>query len=80
MIKKHADYVTREERGAGVAELAGMIMATDLKELEPQLKRHEIPLRTDVEPGRGIHFPVRRQHTAGRDIGRGKVHVCYRPS
>jgi HAD superfamily hydrolase (TIGR01484 family) len=46
MIKKHADYVTREDRGAGVAELAGMIMATDLKELEPQLKRHEIPLGT----------------------------------
>jgi len=49
MLKKGADFVTREERGAGVSELARMIMDTDLRELEPRLRRHEVPLGTTAD-------------------------------
>lgn len=49
MVKKTADFVTKEERGNGVAELVRMIMETDLRELEPRLKKHEVPLGTTRE-------------------------------
>lgn len=43
-LKEHADLVVKGDRGAGVAELADMIIKTDLMELEPCLERHNIPL------------------------------------
>jgi hypothetical protein len=34
MLKEHADYVTKGERGAGVVELIDRLIASDLAELE----------------------------------------------
>jgi HAD superfamily hydrolase (TIGR01484 family) len=48
-LKERADLVTAGERGAGVAELIGRLLESDLAELEPRLKRHEIPLGTAGE-------------------------------
>jgi hypothetical protein len=41
-VKKRADYVTSENNGAGVIELIDRLIASDLGELEPKLRRHEI--------------------------------------
>jgi hydroxymethylpyrimidine pyrophosphatase-like HAD family hydrolase len=49
MLKERADFVTAGDHGAGVAELAQMLMANDLMELEPRLTRHEIPLGVGPE-------------------------------
>jgi HAD superfamily hydrolase (TIGR01484 family) len=43
-LKERADLITEGERGAGVVELIGRILETDLAELGPMLVRHEIPL------------------------------------
>jgi HAD superfamily hydrolase (TIGR01484 family) len=42
MLKEKADLVTRAARGAGLAELIDLLIATDLAELEPRLGRHHI--------------------------------------
>jgi hydroxymethylpyrimidine pyrophosphatase-like HAD family hydrolase len=49
MLKAAADLVTRRDDGAGVRELVEMLIADDLRELEPRLGRHDILLgsRTD---------------------------------
>jgi HAD superfamily hydrolase (TIGR01484 family) len=43
-LKEHADIVTEEDHGAGVAELIDKMIDDDLRHLEPRLKRHEILL------------------------------------
>ena len=53
MLKNAADFVTRHDHGAGVRELIDMLIATDLRDLEPRLGRHDILLgvradRTEV--------------------------------
>ena len=53
MLKDAADLVTRHEEGAGVRELIEKLLAVDLRDLEPRLGRHGIPLgiradRTEV--------------------------------
>ncbi|MBC8163261.1 MAG: HAD-IIB family hydrolase [Roseiflexaceae bacterium] len=49
MVKQHADYITRGDHGAGVAELIDMIIADDLQALEPRLARHQLLLGTRGE-------------------------------
>ena len=46
MLKERADLVTEGARGAGVVELIRKLIADDLRELEPRLRRHEILLGT----------------------------------
>jgi HAD superfamily hydrolase (TIGR01484 family) len=48
LLKDRADLVTKLDHGAGVAELIDGLVATDLEELAPKLRRHNILLgRTD---------------------------------
>lgn len=44
LLKEHSDFVASQPNGAGVAELIGHMLDSDLKEIEPRLARHEIPL------------------------------------
>ena len=41
-LKERADWVTKGSNSDGVAELAQALLATDLRELEPRLGRHDI--------------------------------------
>jgi hydroxymethylpyrimidine pyrophosphatase-like HAD family hydrolase len=45
-LKQRADFVTSLGHGAGVVELIDELLATDLREREPLLQRHNIPLGT----------------------------------
>jgi hypothetical protein len=44
MVKATADFVAGSEHGAGVTELVDQLLATDLSELNPVLRRHDITL------------------------------------
>jgi len=44
MLQERADYVTQRGHGGGVIELIDQLLAFDLRELEPHLERHDIPL------------------------------------
>ena len=44
IVKERADGITQNDHGAGVAELAERIIASDLREMESRLDRHEIVL------------------------------------
>jgi hydroxymethylpyrimidine pyrophosphatase-like HAD family hydrolase len=44
MVKQRADYVTIGDHGAGVIELIDMIIADDLRGLEPGMARHHLLL------------------------------------
>jgi tRNA A37 threonylcarbamoyladenosine biosynthesis protein TsaE len=44
MVQERADYVTAADHGAGVVELIGMIIASDLADLAPRLSRHDVLL------------------------------------
>lgn len=46
MVKKGADLVTDQDRGAGVVQLIDQLIAGDLHELEDRLTRHHILLGT----------------------------------
>ena len=46
MLKAEADFVTRHDDGAGVRELIEMLIAADLRDLEPRLGRHDVLLGT----------------------------------
>jgi len=43
-LKEHADVVTENARGAGVAELCNRLLDSDLRELEPKLGRWDIEI------------------------------------
>jgi HAD superfamily hydrolase (TIGR01484 family) len=43
-LKDRADFVTGRSHGAGVEELIAKLLANDLVDLEPSLKRHQIEL------------------------------------
>ncbi len=47
MVKERADGITQRDHGAGVAELIDRLIASDLREMESQLERHEIGLGVD---------------------------------
>jgi HAD superfamily hydrolase (TIGR01484 family) len=44
MLRERADRVTSADHGAGVVELIDQLLASDLRELEPELSRHDIEL------------------------------------
>ncbi|HYE74330.1 MAG TPA: HAD family hydrolase, partial [Blastocatellia bacterium] len=44
MLKERADWVAEKDHGQGVAELIEKLVGSDLSELAPSLKRHEIAL------------------------------------
>lgn len=46
MLKERADFVTSADHGEGVAELIEALLASDLAEIEPRLKRHHVLLGT----------------------------------
>lgn len=52
VIKDYADWVTAADHGAGVTELIDRLIASDLRELAPQLTRHHLLLgtRADAQP------------------------------
>jgi HAD superfamily hydrolase (TIGR01484 family) len=54
MLQERADWVTQRDHGGGVIECINQLMASDLRELEPQLERHAIPLgrRADGQEAR----------------------------
>ncbi|MDQ3874273.1 MAG: HAD-IIB family hydrolase, partial [Actinomycetota bacterium] len=54
-LKERCDLVTAADHGAGVVELAERLLATDLEELEGELKRHDVLLGT--RNGEEIRFP-----------------------
>lgn len=45
-LKQRADFVTSSGHGAGVVELIDELLVTDLRDREPLLQRHNIPLGT----------------------------------
>jgi hydroxymethylpyrimidine pyrophosphatase-like HAD family hydrolase len=47
-LRERADLVTEGDHGAGVAELCGRLLATDLAEVAPRLSRHDVPLGREV--------------------------------
>jgi len=51
-IKRHVDWVTSADHGAGVMQLIDRLIDADLAELEPRLTRHALPLgqRPDGQP------------------------------
>jgi len=40
MLQERADWVTQRAHGGGVIECINQLLASDLRELEPQLARH----------------------------------------
>jgi hypothetical protein len=54
-LKERADLVTQADHVAGVTELIDRMITSDLQELEPQLKRHELLLGTD-EAGQDVRL------------------------
>lgn len=50
-VRARADWVTPGGAGRGVTELVERILATDLRELEPALERHAVPLGEFVGGG-----------------------------
>jgi hydroxymethylpyrimidine pyrophosphatase-like HAD family hydrolase len=55
-LKAAADFVTREQRGAGVVELINGLLTDDLAAQESRLTRHHIPLGWDAAD-REIRIP-----------------------
>ncbi len=58
-LKDKADLVTAGDHGGGVIELIDRLIATDLAELEPRLKRHRVLVGT-AEDGREVSVPSYR--------------------
>ena len=56
MLKEHADLVTQEDHGAGVAELIERLLADDLRSLESRLVRHHLELG-QADDGRDVTLP-----------------------
>jgi len=55
-VKEHADWITRRDHGAGVEELIDRLLESDLRELEPRLLRHQVPLGRAAD-GRALALP-----------------------
>jgi hypothetical protein len=54
MLQERADWVTQRDHGGGVIECITQLLASDLREREPQVARHAIPLgrRADGQEAR----------------------------
>jgi HAD superfamily hydrolase (TIGR01484 family) len=55
MLKERVDFVTDGSRGAGVVELIDKLLASDLKEIDAQMQRHDI-LLGEREDGSLVHM------------------------
>ncbi len=55
MVKERADWITQKDHGAGVGELVDRLIASDLREIEYRLERHEITLGVG-EDGRELRL------------------------
>ncbi len=55
-LKERADFVTKKDHGAGVSEVIDMIVESDLKEIEPKLKRHHLIIGQTPD-GKDIEIP-----------------------
>jgi HAD superfamily hydrolase (TIGR01484 family) len=60
-LKEAADLVTRQDHGAGVAELIDAILKDDLASFEPRLTRHHVLLGTDAH-GTDVSLPPHGQN------------------
>ena len=58
MLKEEAEIVTRGARSAGVVELIEQMLASDLRELDPHARRHEILLGA-ADDGREVKLRPR---------------------
>jgi len=45
-VKESADFVTKADHGAGVAELIDKLVGNDLQDLDPRIAHHHLPLGT----------------------------------
>jgi HAD superfamily hydrolase (TIGR01484 family) len=72
MLKERADCTTREARGAGVRELIAGLLASDLRELEPRLTRHDIALGADDKGTPVVLHPYGRRVLLCGASGSGK--------
>ncbi|HEX2090055.1 MAG TPA: HAD-IIB family hydrolase [Actinomycetota bacterium] len=48
-LKERSDLVTEKGHGEGVEQLIDMLVKNDLRDLEPRLTRHDIPIGTDED-------------------------------
>jgi hypothetical protein len=48
-LQERADWVTQRDHGGGVIECIQQLLASDLRDLDSQLARHEIPLGTRAD-------------------------------
>lgn len=62
-LKERADYVTQSDHGAGVLELIGMLLESDLSSLEPGLRRHDVAMGTRSD-GASVPLPPYGQNIA----------------
>jgi HAD superfamily hydrolase (TIGR01484 family) len=71
-LKDRADFVTARSHGAGVEELITKLLNSDLVDLEPNLKRHQIKLGS-MENGEAFHLqPYRSRVMVAGPSGSGK--------
>jgi hydroxymethylpyrimidine pyrophosphatase-like HAD family hydrolase len=79
MLRESADLVTAADHGAGVVELIDRILATDLRELDVNLHRHDIPLGLDRD-GHPVHLAPQSSSallcTAGGATASSLFDVC----
>ena len=57
-LKERADLTLTADHGAGVAELCGRLLDTDLAELAPRLTRHDLPLGKDLRTNDDVLLPA----------------------
>jgi len=55
-LKERADFITKKDHGAGVCEVIDMLVESDLKEIEPKLKRHHLIIGQTPD-GKDIEIP-----------------------
>ena len=73
MLKERADLVTRGDDGVGVIELVERLIASDLRDLEPALSRHLVPLGT-TDGGDALQLePYGRRVLIAGPSGSGKT-------
>lgn len=73
-VKDAAALVTAGARGAGVAELIDLWLATDLAEVDETNPRQRLPLANGIDGGPGLELvPVRQSLLLTGDSGSGKT-------
>lgn len=75
-VKQHADIVTEQDHGAGVAQLIDRMIESDLRELAPKLDRHAIPIGERVDGGELRIDPYSRGFMIAGPSGSGKSTIA----